>query len=123
MVEQQADPEDARRAPAVADLGTIFHALSDGHRRSMLEALRGRPHSVGELAAPLPITLAAASKHVQVLEAAGLVVKARDGRRRVCRLDPAPLAAADAYLERYRRFWNNRLDDLERALRAEGADR
>lgn len=82
----------------------------------MLEALRAEPRTVTELAAPLPISLAAASKHLQVLARAGLVRTERDGRRKVCHLAAAPLADADAYLQRYRSFWNDRLDDLERAL-------
>jgi DNA-binding transcriptional ArsR family regulator len=107
MVEQSGGP----------DLGTIFQALSDGHRRHMLRALERRPCSVGELAAPLPITLAAASKHVQVLERAGLVRKTVEGRRHVCHLDGAPLRAAHDWLGRYERFWHDRLDALERRLR------
>ena len=70
-------------------------------------------HTVGELAAPHPISLAAASKHVRVLERAGLVRRTVHGRRHVCRLDPAPLAAATEHLRFYERFWNARLDALE----------
>jgi DNA-binding transcriptional ArsR family regulator len=108
-----ARPTDPRQD----ELGAIFHALSDGHRRSILHRLERRPCSVSELAAPLPISLAATSKHVQVLERAGLVRKTVEGRRHVCRLDGTALQAAHGWLGRYERFWSARLDDLERRLR------
>ena len=69
--------------------------------------------TVGELAAPHPISLAAASKHVRVLERAGLVRRTVHGRRHVCRLEPAPLAEATEHLRFFERFWNARLDALE----------
>jgi len=87
--------------------------MADPTRREMLRALSGQERTVGELAAPHPISLAAASKHVRVLERAGLVRRTVHGRRHVCRLEPAPLAAATAHLRFYERFWNTRLDALE----------
>jgi DNA-binding transcriptional ArsR family regulator len=91
----------------------VFHAMADPTRRAMLRRLADGEHTVGELAAPHPISLAAASKHVRVLERAGLVRRTVHGRRHVCRLDPAPLAAATEHLRFYERFWTARLDALE----------
>lgn len=80
----------------------------------MVRTLSAGEHTVTELAAPFPISLAAASKHVKVLERAGLVRRTVQGRRHVCRLDAAPLAAATDHLRFYERFWNDRPDALER---------
>jgi len=80
----------------------------------MLARLSHGELTVGELAAPHAMSLAAASKHVQVLERAGLVRRTVDGRRHVCRLDPAPLASATEWLRFTERYWNERLDDLQK---------
>jgi DNA-binding transcriptional ArsR family regulator len=98
-------------------LDSIFHALADPTRRRMLESLAGGERSVGELAAPFEMSLAAASKHVKALERAGLIHRTVNGRTHSCRLEPGPLAAADEWLRFYRRFWLERLDALERELR------
>lgn len=82
----------------------------------MLERLASSELSVGELAEPLSISLAAASKHVKVLEHAGLVVRTVVGRQHICRLDPKPLADVQDWLRFYERFWNQRLDELESIL-------
>ena len=97
----------------VEQLDAVFHALSDPTRRAMVRTLAVGEQTVGELAAPHPISLAAASKHVKVLERAGLVHRTVHGRRHVCRLEPRPLAAATDHLRFYERFWNDRLDALE----------
>lgn len=102
-------------------LDTIFHALGDATRRAMLGELANGERSVGELAAPFAMSLAAASKHIKVLEGAGLIRRDVRGRTHVCSLDPAPLMSADQWLGIYRRFWTGRLDTLEQLLRAEGA--
>ncbi|MCW5647793.1 MAG: winged helix-turn-helix transcriptional regulator [Sphingopyxis sp.] len=102
-------------------LDTIFHALGDATRRAMLGELAKGERSVGELAAPFAMSLAAASKHIKVLEGAGLIRRDVRGRTHVCSLDPAPLMSADQWLGIYRRFWTGRLDTLEQLLRAEGA--
>ena len=91
----------------------VFHALAHGARRGMLGRLADGELTVGQLAEPLAMSLAAASKHIQVLERAGLVHRTVDGRRHVCRLDPAPLASASAWLRFYERYWEERLDALE----------
>ena len=77
--------------------------------------------SVGQLAQPFAISLAAASKHIKVLESAGLIRREVRGRTHLCRLDPGPLATAHEWLSFYERFWTARLDILERLLREEDA--
>lgn len=102
-------------------LDMIFHALGDDTRRRMLAALAQRERTVGELAEPFTMSLAAASKHVKVLEAAGLIRREVRGRTHLCRLDPGPLSGAHQWLSAYEHFWTGRLDVLERLLRAEDA--
>jgi len=87
----------------------------------MLRMLAGGEHSVGELAEPFEMSFAGASKHVKVLEDAGLVRRTVRGRVHSCRLVAAPLAAADEWFDYYSRFWTTRLDALEAALRADTA--
>lgn len=98
-------------------LDTVFHALGDATRRRMLRELAAGERSVGELAAPFAISLAAASKHIKALENAGLVRREVRGRTHLCRLEPGPLASAHEWLGFYERFWTDRLDILERLLR------
>ena len=100
----------------------VFHALANEARRGMLGRLAHGELSVTELGEPLDISLAAASKHVQVLERAGLVTRRVEGRRHVCRLDARPLASAHAWLRFYEHFWSNRIDALEALLQADHAD-
>lgn len=102
--------------PRPVTLGPLFHALGDPTRRALVERLSAGEHSVGELAEPFDISLAAVSKHIHVLERAGLVRREVRGRVHVCRLDPAPLRAGIAWLRRIERFWGERLDALEAAL-------
>lgn len=97
-------------------LDGVFHALADPTRRAMLRALDDGEKTVTTLAAPFRMSLAAASKHVRTLEQAGLIRRTIQGRTHRCRLETAPLAAAMDWLRYYERFWNERLDDLERAL-------
>lgn len=97
-------------------LDNVFRALGDTTRRAMLRELSARERTVGELAAPHRMSLAAASKHIKVLENAGLVDRRITGRTHVCRLAPARLAEAHEWLRYYEQFWNERLDALERVL-------
>ncbi len=83
----------------------------------MLRDLSGRERTVGELAKPFAISLAAASKHIKALEKAGLIRRDVRGRTHVCRLEPGPLASAHEWLAFYETFWTGRLDTLERLLR------
>lgn len=96
---------------------TVFHALSDTTRRQMLQELALGERTVGQLAEPHAMSLAAASKHIKVLEGAGLVRREIQGRTHLCRLDPGPLATAHEWLSFYERFWTGRLDALERLLK------
>lgn len=100
-------------------LDTVFQALTDATRRAMLRSLAEGDRNIGELAAPFAMSLAAASKHVKVLERAGLVRRLVKGRTHVCRLEPAPLAAADEWLRFYEQFWNRKLDALDALLKAD----
>lgn len=97
-------------------LDLVFQALSDSTRRRMLRSLGARPRSVGELAAPFQISLAAASKHIKVLERAGLVQRRIQGRTHLCQLRAEALAEADHWLRYYQQFWEQRLDALAVAL-------
>jgi DNA-binding transcriptional ArsR family regulator len=103
-------------------LDSVFHALAHDARRDMLRRLAEGELTVGELAAPLAMSLPAASKHLRVLEGAGLVRRTVMGRRHVCRLDPGPLAGADEWLRFYERYWNEQLDALGRIFDDDGAD-
>lgn len=100
-----------------AQLTAVFHALGDVTRRRMLRRLADGEHTVGELAQPFHMSLAAASKHIKALESAGLIRREIQGRVHRVRLDAAPLAAAEAWLTYYQRFWHQRLDRLEELLR------
>jgi DNA-binding transcriptional ArsR family regulator len=100
-------------------LDSVFHALGDATRRQMLRDLAGGERTVGQLAEPFDISLAAASKHIKALESAGLIRREVRGRTHVCRLDPGPLATANEWLTYYERFWTQGLDKLDALLRAE----
>lgn len=103
----------------VAGMDAVFHALSHEVRRAMLRRLAAGALTVGQLAEPLAMSFAAASKHVKVLENAGLVRRTVTGRRHVCRLDPGPLADATAWLRFYERHWTERLDALHALFTSE----
>lgn len=95
---------------------TVIAALSDPHRRAMLDLLRERPRPVGELVQRVGLSQPGTSKHLRVLRDAGLVVARADAQRRVYELRSAPLAELDEWLAPYRSFWSGRLDALERHL-------
>lgn len=101
---------------SLVEVDVVFHALSNATRRDMLARLRRSDLTVGQLAEPLTVSLAAASKHVAVLERAGLVQRTVQGRTHVCRLTPGPLASAAAWLDTYETYWNERLNALEQVL-------
>jgi DNA-binding transcriptional ArsR family regulator len=102
-----------------AHLDAVFHALSDPTRRAMLAQLAERECTIGELATPFAMSFAGASKHVRVLESAGLLSRKVRGRIHQCRLQAERLAAAQEWMKRYERFWNVNLDALESLLREE----
>ncbi|HLW53939.1 MAG TPA: metalloregulator ArsR/SmtB family transcription factor [Candidatus Angelobacter sp.] len=95
------------------ELDRIFAALADPTRRSIMSALKRRPSTINEIARPFPVSLNAISKHVMVLERAGLVRREIRGREHHCWIEPRPLREANGWLEQYRQFWEVRLDALE----------
>lgn len=101
------------------DLDHIFTAIADPTRRAILAALSRRPATITEIARPFPVSLNAISKHVMVLERAGLIRREVVGREHHCSLRVKPLRDAAAWLDHYRAFWEARLDSLERHLRAQ----
>lgn len=100
------------------ELSITFAALADPTRRAILQRLAHGTATVGALAEPFELTLPAVSKHLAVLERAGLVVKERDGVRRHCRIAASGLASASAWLIAYRRFWEANLQSLDEHLTA-----
>jgi len=97
-------------------LSTVFAALADPTRRALLERLAEGDATVGELAEPFDMSLPAISKHLAVLERAGLVAKSRDGQRRYCRITATPLRFATTWLDDYRRHWEANFDSLDAYL-------
>ena len=97
-------------------LDATFAALADPTRRAILARLTRGETSVTELAQPFAMSQPAISKHLKVLERAGLISRGRDAQRRPRRLEPKPLAEATAWLERYRRFWEGRFQRLDALL-------
>ena len=94
-------------------LDSAFSALSDPTRRAIVERLARGPRRVTELAEPFEMSLAAVSKHIQVLERAGLVKRTREGREHVLSLDARPMREVARYASKFEKFWNERLDRLE----------
>ena len=105
MVKYQNDP-----------LSTTFQALADPTRRAILARLALGEASVGELAEPYDMSLPAISKHLKVLEGAGFLTREKDGRVHRCRLEPVPMKRAADWIELYRGFWEDQLDQLARHL-------
>ena len=106
--------------PAADPLSTTFAALADPTRRAILARLAQGDATVGELAKPFAMTLPGVSKHLKVLQHAGLVVQGRDAQWRPCRLDPTGLREVSTWVERYRVLWEGRLDRMEVLLRELG---
>ena len=104
-------------------LSATFAALADPTRRAILARLASGERSVTELAEPFDMSLPAVSKHLGVLERAGLITRSRDAQWRPCRLEPQPLKDVADWTERYRRIWEQRLDRLDSYLSALQAQR
>lgn len=100
-------------------LDTTFRALADPTRRGMLASLALGDKSVGELGEPFRMTFAGASKHVKVLESAGLVERRKAGRKQICTLKAEPLAEAEKWLKQWEQFWAVRLDRLQALVEGE----
>jgi DNA-binding transcriptional ArsR family regulator len=103
------------------DLDNTLMALADSTRRAILERLSQGPAKVTEVAAPFPISLNSVSKHIRILERAGLVSRVVSGREHLLTLETQPLDDITAWMEHHREFWSNRLDALDALLRAEDA--
>ena len=101
---------------ADADLDAVFDALADPTRRGILESLSGGDLAVSELAAPHHMSLPGFMKHLRVLEDAGLIARAKEGRVVSCELSAAPMKAASTWMSRYEKFWTEKLDSLARYL-------
>src|SRR5213593_4553619 len=111
---------------ATDQLSATFAAIADPTRRAILARLASGQASVTELAKPFAMSQPAVSKHLKVLEHAGLISRGRDAQRRPCRIESKPLAEADAWLERYRQIWEanfQRLDALLEELKTEEKNR
>jgi DNA-binding transcriptional ArsR family regulator len=99
------------------ELSATFAALADPTRRAILSRLAGGEATVTEIARPFAMTLPAVSKHLKVLQRAGLITQGRRAQWRPCRLKPEPLAGVAGWVEQYRRFWEERLDRLDEYLK------
>ena len=102
---------------ATDQLSVVFGALADPTRRAILARLADGPATVNELAEPFDMTLPAVSKHLKVLERAGLISRGREKQWRPCRLEAEPLRGAAEWMDRYRRFWTESFDKLDAHLR------
>jgi DNA-binding transcriptional ArsR family regulator len=103
---------------AIDQLSDTFSALADPTRRAILARLAEGEATVNELAAPFPVSVQAVSKHLKVLQRAGLITRGKTAQWRPCRLEAMPLQEATDWLEGYRRFWERRFDRLDKHLRA-----
>lgn len=101
-------------------LNHVFHALSDPTRRELLDKLSQGEYTISELAEPFRMTLAAVSKHIRVLEEAGLIKRKIDGRIHRCRADLDRLQSASEFIDRYRKYWEGRLDVLDAYFKKTG---
>ena len=104
-------------------LDRIFSALGDRTRRALLARLARKPAMITELAKPFDMSLPAVSRHIRVLESAGLVRRSVDGRVHHCSLSPRPLKTVEAWLRHYRRFWEGKLDALARYVESEESEK
>jgi DNA-binding transcriptional ArsR family regulator len=104
---------------SAAHLDSIFHALSDATRRSILRDIAQKEKTVGEIAKPYPVSLAAVSKHLKVLEAAELIEREKRGSFQMVRLNAKTLRSAEQWLAYYEKFWSSQLDALQTYLEGE----
>jgi DNA-binding transcriptional ArsR family regulator len=109
MVKSMAQARAAR-------LNSVFHALADSTRRSILRDVATRERTVGQIARPYRVSLAAVSKHLKVLEKAGLITREKRGSFQMVRINAAPMKEAERWLAYYEKFWNERLDTLQDLL-------
>jgi DNA-binding transcriptional ArsR family regulator len=112
-----------RKAEAVDRLSEVFSALADPTRRAILARLSEGEATVNQLAEPFPISLQAVSKHLKVLERAGLITRGKEAQWRPCRLDAGPLREVADWIADYQRFWEQRYERLDEYLRQLQKDR
>jgi DNA-binding transcriptional ArsR family regulator len=105
-----------RASTSTSRLDSVFHALADSTRRSILRDVSGREKTVSEIAVPYQISLAAVSKHLKVLERAGLISREKRGSFQFVRTNAKPMQDAERWLAYYERFWDDRLDLLQKHL-------
>jgi DNA-binding transcriptional ArsR family regulator len=110
-----------KRASRDDRLDAVFHALGDRTRRALLARLRARPAMITELAKPFAMSLPALSRHIRVLEHAGLIARTIDGRVHQCSLNAEPLKSIEAWIGHYREFWEGNLESLARHIEAADA--
>jgi DNA-binding transcriptional ArsR family regulator len=110
-----------KRASRDDRLDAVFHALGDRTRRALLARLRAKPAMVTELAKPFAMSLPALSRHIRVLEDAGLIARTIDGRVHQCSLNAEPLKSIEAWIGHYREFWEGNLDSLARHVESAAA--
>ena len=115
-------PDPALGSPSDAQLDAMFMALADPTRRAIIQRLSAGEATVTELARPFAMSQPAVSKHLKVLERAGLVSRRRDAQRRPCRLEARRLRAATDWLDGYRRYWDESYDNLDAVLDDLAAD-
>jgi len=104
-------------------LSDVFAAIADPTRRAIVQTLARKPATISQIARPFPVSFNAVSKHMMVLERAGLVHREIRGREHVCRLRPGALRQANVWLEQYRQFWESRLDALEAYVAVKAKER
>jgi DNA-binding transcriptional ArsR family regulator len=109
-------PKQVLNQRPTPDLDAIFAALGHPTRRAIIEMLAHGERTVGELAAPHNVSLPAISQHLRVLEDAGLLTQTKDGRLRICALAAGPLSEAFSWILRYRVFWEDFLDDIQKRV-------
>ena len=108
--------------PLTDPLNDVFASLSDPTRRDILKRIEKKSMNIGQIAQHYSISFTAVAKHVDVLARAHMVSKTRRGKEQVIALNPAPLAAASHYIEQYREMWEQRLDSLDRYLKAQAPE-
>ena len=114
--DEGGDPRDPREDPREDQLDLVFSALADRTRRAILARLAEGEATVNEIAEPFPISLQAVSKHLKVLERAGLIARGRNAQWRPCRLDGQALSVASRWIDHNRRIWEARIDTLGEVL-------
>jgi DNA-binding transcriptional ArsR family regulator len=119
MMEMARLPGATRKRATRDDrLDAVFHALGHRTRRALLARLRAKPAMITELAKPFDMSLPALSRHIRVLEDAGLIARTVDGRVHQCALDAEPLKSVEAWIGHYRQFWEGHLESLARHVEA-----